>query len=111
MAEVLRLPGLMDTHVHCREPWRAGEISPETYYSASRAAISSGVIAFLEMPNNPRPTITPNTLREKIELADRQFCDIGLYFGAVPASLEYFKAVQRLIFGYKLYANHTTGNL
>lgn len=45
---LLRLPGLIDVHVHVREP---GHEYKEDWESATKAAVAGGVTAILAMPN------------------------------------------------------------
>jgi dihydroorotase len=56
------LPGLIDTHVHFREP---GFPEKGTFYTESRAALASGVTTVFDMPNTHPPTTTRQALLEK----------------------------------------------
>lgn len=60
------LPGVIDTHVHFREPGLTHKADIE---SESRAAAAGGVTTFLDMPNNTPQTTTIEALRDKLELA------------------------------------------
>ena len=60
------MPGVMDTHVHFREP---GATHKETIESGSKAAVSGGVTTFFDMPNNKPATITVDELNLKKESA------------------------------------------
>ncbi len=109
MPKIIRLPGLIDPHVHLREP---GAIQKEDFQTGTKAAIAGGYTTVLDMPNNPVPTITPEALQEKMDLAKgRIFCDVGFYFGASPASIRYFLDVKDKVYGLKVYMNQTTGEL
>lgn len=106
-----RLPGLIDVHVHMREP---GATHKEDFATGSRAAVKGGFTTILDMPNNPIPTITPARLAEKIALADeKSVCAIGFHYGTTGNNLETFAAVwdNPRVFGLKIYCNHTTGEL
>src|SRR3989344_107641 len=106
---IIRLPGLIDTHVHLREP---GATLKEDFSSGTKAAIAGVYTQVLDMPNNPIPTVTPETLQEKNELAiGRIFCDVGFHFGGTKDSSKYFEEVSDKVFGLKVYMNHTTGTL
>lgn len=106
---MLTLPGLIDTHVHLREP---GATQKEDFETGTKAAIAGGYTLVLDMPNNPEPTITPEALEKKISLAGgRIFADLGFHFGATLDSSQYFKRVKDKVFGLKVYMNHTTGSL
>src|SRR3989338_5202803 len=62
---MITIPGLIDTHVHLREP---GATQKEDFESGSKAALAGGYTVILDMPNNPEPTITPEALEKKIKL-------------------------------------------
>lgn len=107
--ELLRLPGLVDPHVHLREP---GATQKEDFETGTRAALAGGYTTVLDMPNNPEPTVSPQALQKKIELAgNRIFCDVGFHFGTTRESSQYFEQVVNQVFGLKLYMTHTTGPL
>lgn len=106
---IIRLPGLVDVHVHLREP---GGVHKEDFYSGTQAAIAGGYTQILDMPNNNPPTVTPRQLNDKIKLAkDRIWCDLGFNFGATVDSTKYFPKVTKSAFGLKIYLNQTTGPL
>ncbi|TSC63788.1 MAG: Uncharacterized protein G01um101493_330 [Microgenomates group bacterium Gr01-1014_93] len=63
---MIRLPGLIDTHVHLREP---GATQKEDFETGTMAAIAGGYTTILDMPNNPEPTVSPHALQKKIYLA------------------------------------------
>ena len=72
----LLFPGLVDAHVHLREP---GLTHKEDFLSGTRAAATGGVTTLLVMPTDNPWTETPEHLAEKIELAKgRIYVDIGL---------------------------------
>ena len=52
--ELVALPGLIDAHVHFRDP---GMPQKATIYSESRAAVLGGVTSFMDMPNTMPPTV------------------------------------------------------
>lgn len=106
---ILKLPGLVDVHVHFREP---GATHKEDFGTGTRAAIAGGFTQVLDMPNNNPPTVKPNALLQKEKLAQGKiWCDIGFNFGATTESVRYFKTVFKKTFGLKVYMNHTTGPL
>jgi dihydroorotase-like cyclic amidohydrolase len=107
---MIKLPGLIDPHVHLREP---GATHKENFYTGSRAAIAGGFTFVLDMPNNPLPTITPEKLQEKIDLSKKAVCDIGFHYGTDGENTDTFKEIWNNphVFGLKIYCNHTTGNL
>ncbi len=108
---LLRIPGLIDAHVHLREP---GATHKEDFHTGSRAALAGGFTFILDMPNNPTPTITRERLEEKIALAkEKSLCDIGFHFGTNGHNSEEFAKVADMpeVFGLKLYCNYTTGEM
>lgn len=108
---VTRFPGLIDVHVHLRDP---GATHKEDFSSGSRAAVKGGFTYILDMPNNPTPTISPERLAEKIKLAKQNaICDAGFHYGTDGRNLETFSSVKNKpsVFGLKIYCNHTTGTL
>lgn len=101
------LPGLIDAHVHLREP---GATHKEDFRTGTRAALSGGVTTVLDMPNNSPPTTTLSALKEKRRLASRKAaCDYGFHFGAGHGN---FEDVEKAKPGsLKVYMGKTTGDL
>lgn len=109
MSKIITLPGLIDAHVHLREP---GATQKEDFQTGTKAAIAGGYTIVLDMPNNPIATISPETLQQKMDLAKgRIYADVGFHFGASPKSIQYFNQVENKVFGLKVYMNQTTGDL
>lgn len=80
------LPGLVDPHVHFREP---GPTSEEDFYTGSRAAAAGGVTTVLEQPVDTPPTTTVDRFNEKIKIGRAKSCvDFGLWGGVVPDNLD-----------------------
>ena len=63
---MITLPGLIDTHVHLREP---GATQKEDFETGSKAAIAGGYTVILDMPNNKVPITSISTLEEKQKIA------------------------------------------
>jgi len=109
MDKLLEIPGLVDVHVHLREP---GGEQKEDFETGTRAAVAGGYTQILDMPNNIPPTITDKNLDDKIRRAKgRIWCDLGFNFGATVDSTKYFKKIYKKVFGLKVYMNQTTGPL
>ncbi|MBI2011608.1 amidohydrolase family protein [Candidatus Daviesbacteria bacterium] len=109
MSKIVKLPGLVDVHVHLREP---GNIQKEDFATGSKAAIAGGYTTIFDMPNNPNPIVDNISLEEKIDLAPgRIFCDLGFHFGGSKVSVPFFEQVKKKVWGLKVYMNHTTGPL
>ncbi len=105
----LKLPGLCDPHVHLREP---GSENKEDFYTGTCAALAGGYTALLDMPNTPQPTITPEALAYKRELAASKIvCDVGFHFGATPTNALYYGEVEGQVAGLKAYLGETHGPL
>lgn len=102
---MLVVPGLIDPHVHLREP---GDEYKEDFGSGSKAAIAGGYTTVFDMPNNPRPTVTKERLDEKIRLARKKaLCDVLFHFGGTDDNFEEVKRADPA--SMKLYLGHTTG--
>lgn len=109
MSKIVKLPGLIDTHVHLREP---GATQKEDFETGTKAAIAGGYTLVLDMPNNPNPTILVSALEEKITLSkNRIYCDLGFHLGGVKLNVGDYQTLKDKVFGLKVYMNHTTGPL
>ncbi len=100
----------MTLTVHLRDP---GAIYKEDFTTGTRAALAGGFTTVLDMPNNPGdPTVSPDALARKIELASAKIvCDIGFFYGATLSNAPTYPQVSPHVFGLKLYLDHTTGDL
>jgi dihydroorotase len=102
------LPGLIDEHVHFRQPGLEHE---EDWLTGSRAAVMGGVTTVLEMPNTIPPTDSVARARQKLALAGpRTYCDFGIYGlagGSVESEAELM--LSGLIVGLKVFLGPTTG--
>lgn len=108
MAEIITLPGLVDLHVHLRDP---GQTHKEDFYTGTSAALAGGYTAVFDMPNNAEPIFTVERLKAKMAFAEEKaVCDIGFYFGSQGDNLDQFAEAAELCAGLKLYLNQTTGN-
>lgn len=110
MSGMFTLPGLIDCHVHFREPGLEHKGDMET---ESRAARAGGVFTVCDMPNTVPPTTTVKAFEDKVRRAERiTDVDIRFFFGITRfAHLEEFiKLKNRRCCGIKLYLDHSTGN-
>ena len=83
---MLRLPGLIDPHVHVREP---GQTHKEDWDTATQAALAGGVTMILAMPNTKPPIFDATTLDMALTAAKQKArCDYGQYIGAGPDNAE-----------------------
>lgn len=105
------LPGVIDSHVHFREP---GREDCEDLESGSRAAVLGGVTAVFEMPNTSPATTTAEALADKVARAkDRMFCDFAFYPGATTDNIGSLSELERMegACGIKVFMGSSTGNL
>lgn len=105
--DLIKLPGLVDVHVHLRDP---GQTHKEDFYTGTSAALAGGYTAVFDMPNNATAITTLEALEAKVASAKAQVvCDIGFYFGSQGDNLDQFPLVRDRVTGLKLYLNMTTG--
>jgi carbamoyl-phosphate synthase/aspartate carbamoyltransferase/dihydroorotase len=110
MARTLKIPGMLDPHVHLRGlDWS----HKGTFASETAAAVAGGYWAVLDMPNTPPSTITPEALDiKRAALTAEAVCDWGVYFGASQAdNTAAYAQVSDQVCGLKIYNNATTGTL
>lgn len=105
------LPGLIDAHVHLRDP---GDPAVENLSDGTRAAVLGGLTAVFDMPNTA-PSITD---RERLDwkrdyLQGRAFCDVGLYVGASKKNIAELASLelQPNVCAIKVFAGSSTGDL
>jgi dihydroorotase-like cyclic amidohydrolase len=105
----LRLPGLIDPHVHLRDP---GATHKEDWASGTAAALAGGFTYVLDMPNNTPPITTEAALAAKeAAAAARARCDYGIHFGAGADNAAEAAALAPRCAGLKLYLDATFGPL
>jgi carbamoyl-phosphate synthase/aspartate carbamoyltransferase/dihydroorotase len=104
-----KLPGLIDVHVHLRDP---GGTHKEDFHTGTEAALAGGVTAVLDMPNNSPPTTDGETLQRKAKIASQKaVCDFGLYLGATDDNTAHCAELGRQVAGLKIYLGETYGPL
>lgn len=104
------IPGVIDDHVHFREP---GLTHKANIHSESRAAAAGGVTSYMEMPNTKPQTTTLKALRQKFALAAKNSAvNYSFYFGATNNNAKLFgKLNPRTVCGIKLFMGSSTGNM
>lgn len=104
------IPGIIDEHVHFREP---GLTEKADIYSESRAAVAGGVTSFMDMPNTVPQTTTQEALQQKFNLAaEKSLANYSFYLGATNDNLEeVLKTDIQNICGIKLFMGSSTGNM
>lgn len=102
------LPGLIDAHVHLREP---GHGYKEDWMTGSKAACAGGVTTVLDMPNNTPPICSLKDLEAKRKLIKgRSYVNYGLYMAFNGSNVAEINKVKNIP-GVKFYACDSTGNL
>jgi len=104
------LPGMLDCHVHFREP---GLTQKGDMQSESAAAVAGGVTSVMEMPNTNPPVVTNERLEDKFDLAaDKMITNYSFYLGASMKNLDEIKAVDpKNVCGVKVYMGSSTGDM
>ena len=104
------LPGLIDDHVHFREPGLTEKADIDT---ESQAAVAGGVTTYFDMPNTNPQTTTLEALEEKFKLAARiSHANYSFFFGATNNNVDLFdKLDPHRIPGIKLFMGSSTGNM
>lgn len=104
------LPGIIDTHVHFREPGLTEKADME---SESRAAAWGGVTSFFDMPNTVPQTTTLEALEEKFAIASRHsHVNYSFFYGATNDNAADFQTLDvHRIPGIKLFMGSSTGNM
>jgi carbamoyl-phosphate synthase/aspartate carbamoyltransferase/dihydroorotase len=106
---MLRLPGLIDPHVHLREP---GATHKEDYDTGTASALAGGVTMVLAMPNTKPPIFDQATLDEVLETASRKArCDYAQYLGAGPENAAEAARQAPKAAALKMYLDSTFGQL
>ncbi|MCD6111799.1 MAG: dihydroorotase [Bacteroidales bacterium] len=103
-------PGVIDTHVHFREP---GLTHKADIFTESKAAVAGGVTSFMEMPNTIPNTTTLELLEDKFKLAsEKSLANYSFYFGA---SNDNIQEIDKIDFentcGIKVFMGASTGNM
>ncbi|XP_041043250.1 CAD protein isoform X1 [Carcharodon carcharias] len=107
--KLIRLPGLIDVHVHLREP---GGTHKEDFASGTAAALAGGITMVCAMPNTI-PAITDHTsfaLVQKLANAGAR-CDFALFLGASSDNADVLPLMSNSAAGLKMYLNDTYSTL
>jgi dihydroorotase len=104
------LPGIIDDHVHFREPGLTAKADME---SESRAAAAGGVTSYFDMPNTVPQTTTIEALDEKYRLAaEKSHVNYAFFFGATNDNTALFEKLDpHRVPGIKLFMGSSTGNM
>lgn len=106
---MLKLPGLIDPHVHLREP---GATHKEDWDTGTSAALAGGFTMVLAMPNTKPPIFDAETLDIALTAAKgKARCDYAQYLGAGPHNSETNASLAAKAAGLKMYTDSTFGEL
>ncbi len=106
---MIRLPGLIDPHVHVREP---GQTHKEDWDTATQSALAGGVTMILAMPNTKPPIFDASTLDLALGAAkSKARCDYAQFLGAGPDNAEVAASLADKVAGLKMYLDSTFGEL
>ncbi|MBT3239696.1 MAG: amidohydrolase family protein [Chloroflexi bacterium] len=105
----IKLPGLIDVHVHMREP---GATHKEDWESGTKAAIAGGFTMLLAMPNTNPSVTTAEALDQASNIASQKaYCDWGQFIGAGPQNAPEIAKIAKKSAGLKMYLDATFGDL
>lgn len=104
------LPGIIDAHVHFREP---GLEYKEDFRTGSMAAAAGGVAAVVDMPNVNPPTQDAESFKLKLErAAQKSLVDFAILGVVLPTNIDKIRELADLgAIGYKIFMGETVGNL
>jgi len=106
---MIKLPGLIDPHVHVREP---GQTHKEDWDTATASALAGGVTMILAMPNTRPPVFDAATLDVALAAArSKARCDYAQFVGAGPDNAESAARLAPRAAGLKMYLDSTFGEL
>jgi len=106
---LLVLPGVVDSHVHLRDEAKAYK---ETFFTGTAAAAAGGVTTVLDMPNNSPVTMSAETLRNRMQTAERRILvNVGFYSAFPSDSAEIGKIAAACAVGFKLFLAEQVGGL
>ena len=105
------LPGLIDPHVHLRDP---GNAAVETIPTGTKAAVLGGLTAVFDMPNTTPSITNAESLAWKRGYVEQvAWCDMGLYVGGTKTNIGELAAleVEPGVCAIKVFAGSSTGDL
>jgi len=109
LKNLLVLPGLIDVHVHLRDE---GKAYKEDFYTGTAAAAAGGLTTVLDMPNNAPVTMSVETLKNRMRIAERSILVNVGFFSEFPNDLgEISEIVAQGAVGFKLFMACQVGGL
>ncbi|XP_014243970.1 CAD protein [Cimex lectularius] len=107
--KIIRLPGLIDVHVHTREP---GAEHKEDFSTCTAAALAGGITMICAMPNTNPACVDDTTFALVKELAaEKARCDYAIYLGATEDNFNLIPDLAPKAAGLKMYLNETFNTL
>jgi dihydroorotase len=109
LKNMLVLPGLIDVHVHLRDE---GKAYKEDFYTGTAAAAAGGMTTVLDMPNNDPVTMSAETLKNRMRIAEsRVLVNVGFYSEFPNRLGEVNRIVAQGAVGFKLFMARQVGGL
>jgi dihydroorotase (multifunctional complex type) len=109
LKNLLVLPGLMDEHVHLRDE---GKAYKEDFQTGTAAAAAGGFTTVLDMPNNEPVTMSKETLRNRMAIAERKvLVNVGFYSEFPKKLVEVKGIISEGAVGFKLFMGSQIGGL
>jgi len=109
LKNLLVLPGLVDEHVHLRDE---GKAYKEDFQTGTAAAAAGGFTTVLDMPNNEPVTMSMETLRNRMSIAERKvLVNVGFYSEFPKKSVEVKDIISEGAVGFKLFMGSQIGGL
>ena len=104
------IPGVIDDHVHFRDP---GLTHKADMHTESTAAAAGGVTSFMDMPNTTPQTTTLEALEAKFaDAATKSVVNYSFYFGATNTNADVLPILDKSrVCGVKLFMGASTGNM
>ena len=104
------LPGIIDDHVHFRDP---GLTHKADIHTESMAAAAGGVTSYMDMPNTNPQTTTLEALDNKFkDAATKSIVNYSFYFGATNNTADLLPLLDKQkVCGVKLFMGASTGNM
>ena len=104
------LPGVIDDHVHFRDPGLTHKADMQT---ESRAAAYGGVTTYFDMPNTKPQTTTLADLEDKLDMArQKSHVNYSFFIGATNDNIDQLLKVDtKKVPGVKLFMGSSTGNM
>ena len=104
------IPGVIDDHVHMREP---GLTRKATIATESRACVAGGITSFMDMPNVNPVTVTEQAWAHKMQrAAETSVANYSFYIGATNSNIDTLQSLDySRIPGVKVFMGSSTGGM